>query len=263
MKIGDFGTSKHIPHPDATTFLKTTTGTQGYMAPEVQNTSKPKTNKVDIWSLGCILYQMVAGRPLFKDLHEVMTYSIRASSPPPEVEKIGFSAPCVSFLCDVLQPRPKYRPSAEACLKQAWTMSKDPGSEYSIGWDLYNRLCKLKLRDPRLEPLADVATNLAPGVHNAPVREPPDWKLNYRIGSGTFGTIFLEKVHTRGMGSPELWAVKRIPKVVPNFPTKRYQEEVKNLQALSNVSFVQAYLFSQRALVSFNILEVLPDLSTV
>ena len=141
-------------------------------------------------------------------------------------------------------------------------MSKDPGSEYSIGWDLYNRLCKLKLTVPGLEPLADVAANLALGVHNAPVREPPVWKLNCRIGSGTFGTIFLEKVQTRGMGSPELWAVKRIP-MVPDFPTRRYQEEVKNLQALSNVSFVQACLFSQRALVSFNILEVLSDLSTV
>ena len=40
------------------------------MAPEVHDTAQPKTNRVDIWSLGCILYRMVAGSPLFKDLEE-------------------------------------------------------------------------------------------------------------------------------------------------------------------------------------------------
>ena len=70
-----------------------------------------------------------------------------------------------------------------------------------------------------------------------PVREPPAWRLNYRIGSGACGTVFLEKVQTRQMEFPELWAVKRIPRALPNFPIKRYQAEIKNLQALSAVSF--------------------------
>ena len=74
------------------------------------------------------------------------------------------------------------------------------------------------------------------GIYDVPVREPPAWRLDCRIGSGTFGNVFLEKVQTRLMDSPELWAVKRIPKAVPNFPARRYQEEIKNLQALLNVS---------------------------
>ena len=74
-------------------------------------------------------------------------------------------------------------------------------------------------------------------VDSTSVREPPAWTLTYRIGSGAFGTVFLEKVQTREMESPELWAVKRIPRALPNFPAKRYQAEVKNLQALSNVIF--------------------------
>ena len=76
------------------------------------------------------------------------------------------------------------------------------------------------------------------------VREPPAWKLNYKIGNGSFGTVFLEKVQTRGMQSPELWAVKRLSRTVPNFPAKQYQSEVKNLQMLSNVSFVQTCALS-------------------
>ena len=94
-------------------------------------------------------------------------------------------------------------------------------------------------------------------VHGATVREPPAWKLNYEIGHGACGTVFLEKVKTRGMSCAELWAVKRIPKAVPNFDVRRYREEVRNLQELSNVSFAQISLVSQRALVSFGLWEVL------
>jgi len=74
------------------------------------------------------------------------------------------------------------------------------------------------------------------GVSNGPVREPPAWRLNYKIGSGAYGTVFLENVQTCNMKSPELWAVKRIPRAFPNFTFKRYQVEIRNLEALARVS---------------------------
>jgi len=76
------------------------------------------------------------------------------------------------------------------------------------------------------------------GDYGVPVREPPPWRLNCRIGSGAFGTVFLEKVRARGAVFPELWAVKRISRHLQHFPTKQYRAEIRNLQALSNVSFV-------------------------
>ena len=91
------------------------------------------------------------------------------------------------------------------------------------------------LRNPTLEEIE---------IFSAPVSNPPAWKLNYKIGSGAYGTVFLEKVQTPKMDSPELWAVKRISRGLPNFPAKRYQAEIKNLQAVSNVRFTQIYLFS-------------------
>jgi len=74
------------------------------------------------------------------------------------------------------------------------------------------------------------------GVSRAPVRE-PTWRLNYKIGSGAYGTVFLENVQTPDMKSPELWAIKRIPRAFPNFTFKRYQAEIENLEALARVSF--------------------------
>jgi len=272
VKIGDFGTSKYVPLSDATTYLKTTTGTRGYMAPEMDDTEVPKTNRVDIWSLGCILYRMFAGSPLFPTTRRLYRYALAGSSPPPEVKNAGFSVSCVDFLCDVLQPEPEERPSAEDCMKKAWITNKASSPEHPIGRDLYSRLTEIERAAPRLEPLADAAPGLealadaavnpAVGVHGGPLRELPAWKFNYEIGHGAFGTVFLEKVQTRGMDFPELWAVKRIPKV-PNFAARRYQEEVRNLQMLSNVSFVQTSLASQRELVSFDLWEVPSNISTV
>jgi len=83
------------------------------------------------------------------------------------------------------------------------------------------------------------------GIHGTLIREPLAWRLNYKIGTGGFGTVFLEKVQTRGMEFPELWAVRKISRALPNFPSKQSQAEIKNLQVLSKVSFVQACVLSQ------------------
>ena len=82
------------------------------------------------------------------------------------------------------------------------------------------------------------------GAHHAPVREPSAWKLGYIIGSGTLGTVFLEKVHFYGMKSPELWAVKRIRRTMLNFPQGRYRAEIKNVRTLARVSFAQTFILS-------------------
>ena len=54
IKIGDFGISKIL---DGTSYAQTKAGTYIYMAPEVVRGIK-YTNKIDIWSLGCIIYEM-------------------------------------------------------------------------------------------------------------------------------------------------------------------------------------------------------------
>ena len=54
IKIGDFGISKIL---DGTSYATTKAGTLLYMAPEIIRGIK-YTNKIDIWSLGCILYEI-------------------------------------------------------------------------------------------------------------------------------------------------------------------------------------------------------------
>ena len=131
------------------------------MAPEVHDTSQPKTNRVDIWSLGCILYRMFAGNLLFTDPVQVWKYALTASSSLLALDNIGLSIPCVFFLRDVLQPIPEDRPSAEDCQKNAWIMSEVPAPEYSIGNDLYTKLLKISHRAPNVHSFPDMVANRA------------------------------------------------------------------------------------------------------
>lgn len=133
------------------------------MAPEVHDTSKPKTNKVDIWSLGCVLYRMFAGSLLFNDPFEVWKYAMIPSSPLPMVENLGFSIACENFLHDALQPNPEDRPSAVECLKKDWIISKSSAPAYSIGRDLHTKLSKIQLAAPNVDTFSDMATNQAAG----------------------------------------------------------------------------------------------------
>jgi len=131
------------------------------MAPEVEDTAIPKTNRVDIWSLGCVLYRMLTGSHLFPTPRELYRYALVGSSPPPEVKNAGFSVSCVDFLGDVLQPEPDDRPSAGDCLKKAWVMSKAPGSECSVGGGLCRILSKIKLAAPDIDSFSDIIAHRA------------------------------------------------------------------------------------------------------
>lgn len=60
LKIADFGIAREA----LSAFAVTQVGTPFYIAPEIcQN--KVYTNKVDMWSLGCIVYELIAKQPPF------------------------------------------------------------------------------------------------------------------------------------------------------------------------------------------------------
>lgn len=60
-KIGDLNVAKHLKDP----FTVTQTGTPYYASPEVWS-EEPYNYKSDIWSLGCVLYEMATHKPPFR-----------------------------------------------------------------------------------------------------------------------------------------------------------------------------------------------------
>uniref|UniRef100_A0A5S6QIH1 Mitogen-activated protein kinase n=1 Tax=Trichuris muris TaxID=70415 RepID=A0A5S6QIH1_TRIMR len=70
LKICDFGLARVAdPDHDHTGFLTEYVATRWYRAPEIMLNSKGYTKSIDIWSVGCILGEMLNSRPLFPGKH--------------------------------------------------------------------------------------------------------------------------------------------------------------------------------------------------
>ena len=69
MKILDFGVAKILASPDGAQSVKTRTGslmgTPLYMSPEQCKGAGTLDHRTDIYSLGVMLFEMLAGRPPF------------------------------------------------------------------------------------------------------------------------------------------------------------------------------------------------------
>jgi serine/threonine-protein kinase len=88
-KVTDFGLAKILADEDrghSQTRSGVTLGTPQFMAPEQIRNAKTVDQRADIFALGCILYNLVCGRPPFQDPDILNLYNAIASGtyPPPE-----------------------------------------------------------------------------------------------------------------------------------------------------------------------------------
>lgn len=110
-KLGDFNVSKVAKRG----LCMTQTGTPYYASPEVWR-DMPYDAKSDMWSLGCVLYEMVALRPPFRaeDMEGLYRKVLRGQYPriPPH-----FSNDLSEVIGVLLQVNPRHRPSIDQLLQ--------------------------------------------------------------------------------------------------------------------------------------------------
>jgi len=116
-KILDFGLAKQIVKPTsgetATTALSepgVVMGTVGYMSPE-QVRSEPVDARSDIFSFGCILYELAAGKRAFQGRSAVDVMSAILNSEPPELIAANATLPTAidTIIRRCLEKRPEQR----------------------------------------------------------------------------------------------------------------------------------------------------------
>lgn len=78
LKVADFGLARSVKTAEpggATGFMTEYVATRWYRAPEIMLTFKQYTKAIDVWSVGCILAEMLSGKPLFpgRDYHHQLS----------------------------------------------------------------------------------------------------------------------------------------------------------------------------------------------
>src|ERR1700736_3080424 len=95
-------------------------GTASYRAPEILAMSPKFTQKVDLWALGCIVYELVTCEKLFHGDHEIMRYA--ADERVLEMPIFPFSKSdnfcLLDLIRDLLSVDPNNRGSAEALIER-------------------------------------------------------------------------------------------------------------------------------------------------
>ncbi|XP_072573070.1 serine/threonine-protein kinase Nek11 isoform X3 [Paramormyrops kingsleyae] len=115
VKIGDFGVSRLLNGSCdlATTF----TGTPFYMSPEVLS-HHGYNSKSDIWSLGCVLYEMCSLERAFKG-HSFLSVVMKILEGPVPSLPQSYSKELGAILEGMLSKDPALRPSAADLLKMS------------------------------------------------------------------------------------------------------------------------------------------------
>lgn len=123
VKLADLGLAKHIPASlagaaDAPALSRVSTargtrlGTWEYMAPELWIDAKNANAKSDVYGLGCLLFHLLNGQPLYpvSDEHSLMFHHLFESPPLARLSTYTSSA-LLSFIARMLAKKVDDRPS--------------------------------------------------------------------------------------------------------------------------------------------------------
>lgn len=122
IKIGDFGIARVLQ--STYDYAQTAIGTPYYLSPEICQ-EKPYNQKSDIWSLGCILYEIVTLKHAFDATSmKALVFKILRGSYP-EIPKM-YSQELRDLIAEMLTKEPAKRPSIKKILEKDFLASRIP-----------------------------------------------------------------------------------------------------------------------------------------
>ena len=128
VKVVDFGIARVAADPGSTaaapgdglTRMGMVMGTPGYMSPE-QALGEPVDHRTDLYALGVVLWECIAGRPLFmaESLTEVIAKQL-AEAPSPLAALTGQAVPALldDLILQLLARTPSARPESAAQIRE-------------------------------------------------------------------------------------------------------------------------------------------------
>jgi len=123
IKLADFGNSTQVDEETGKAESQEAVGTCYWMAPEIIN-EEEHDGKVDVWSFGVVLFEMITGLPPYndvKDSEEVKSLIVKYDIPPPWKPSDVWSKEIRSFYHRCIVKDPAKRASPEELLKHPFS----------------------------------------------------------------------------------------------------------------------------------------------
>ncbi|HTI52423.1 MAG TPA: protein kinase [Planctomycetaceae bacterium] len=198
LKLSDFGLAQMVTETKLTAAGKTV-GSLHYMAPEQIQGKPALSNRTDLYALGCVLYEMLTGRPPFLGgaMAEVLQRHIRETPAP--VSSIAFDCP----------------PPLEALVMEL--LSKDPDQRPQDARSVARRLRDIDqgvtIKMPRFDRNKPMHSALGTETVSTEIPAPPaanPWAIAglvvVSLGGGWLGSLFLRPSDQGGAAQARLIA---------------------------------------------------------
>ncbi len=113
VKIVDFGLARAVVEDNQLTTAGSVLGTPAYMAPEQAN-AQPTDARCDLFSLGCVLYQLCTGRTPFRGETAIDTLLAVVSEQPRPIRELNprIPQPLIDLVDSLLAKKPADRPES-------------------------------------------------------------------------------------------------------------------------------------------------------
>lgn len=121
VKVLDFGLARMVGQPALTEISGQIVGTPAFMAPEMLNGSKDLGPAVDVYALGILLHDVIAGSPPFSGGLAELLFAHMQKTPPALAQRTGsrdIPPELEQLVSRMLAKDPSQRPSAEETLQK-------------------------------------------------------------------------------------------------------------------------------------------------
>jgi eukaryotic-like serine/threonine-protein kinase len=132
--ILDLGLARKLPDdPDDPTRAHVQVGSLEYIAPEQIADSATADERSDIYALGCVLYELLAGRPPFVGDAAALERAHTALRPPRLGALVTIPAAVESVIHDCLAKEPARRPASAAEVRERLAVARNERTPPSLG----------------------------------------------------------------------------------------------------------------------------------
>ncbi len=131
IKLGDFGIARDVHAADLTE-TGLTVGTHAYMSPEQIMGEQNITGKADLYSLGCVMFELLTGRTPFQGANFAVLFEQHLRKPAPPVSDYVADCPpaLAATIAQLLEKEPDRRPfNARAVQAAMLKLFDDPVSQ--------------------------------------------------------------------------------------------------------------------------------------